>query len=1251
MAARQMDWVLGRVRRTLLPRTTDAVTDAELLRRFVRSRDESAFEALLRRHARMVLGVCRRVLGNDADTEDAFQATFLVFVRKAPSIRPAGMVGNWLYGVAHRTALEVKTARAKRRAKEAQAMPRTETQVNEATDLRVILDQELSRVPDKYRAVVVLCDLEGKTRREAAHELGAAEGTIASRLVRGRAILTRGLAKRGFSGSAGAPAAALAAGDASACVPSLLVTSTLKAVSLWAAGQSTATVVSTQGTGVAQGVLRAMLLTKLKITTAVFLAVAGAGLGVGRLVVPTWAADRAVTGIEPPAKEQQPAARDAPPKKSADESMLTGMVVDDQGLPVAGAQIRMMGPPQHRSRATTAADGTFRLPMPDGRLRFSTHLWAEGDGGRLGLLYLDKAEPGTAVRVVLKPCRESSVKVVDAQDRPIDGARVTLLDGQMLFPLLTTTTGADGSATLRFPADAVVGQIFATKSGAGFDYVSTLAAKRGQERTPRRTPLPEAVALKLAGARTVRVKAVDSANRPVAGVSINPWYVKQHNKPEDVNLSGSEDVVTKTDASGVAVFDWLPEDFEQSISFLSHSQEYSYVEPVWIKREAPAAELTMRLLRKARIAGRVLAADGRPASGIAVEAMGAGVAFHNGHGRTVTKADGSYEMMVNSEEAYIVTVVDDRWAAASKLGVVVREDKPVGGLDFHLAEGTVVRGTVTVGPDRRPVPDQHVTLAERAGEIPAELKKAGDNIYHEVHHLRHADTDGNGRFQFRVGPGVYDLRPSTNVVTKPLAVTVVNQREVKHDFHIPRPEMARLNGTVVDAGGRPVAGAAVWGVYTRQVSRVPMQVATADDGTFSVDRVTVPAVMYAGTADRSRAGIARIGPDDRAVTIRMVPTADAQGRLLDDAGQPAAGGRVKYGIQINLGDADHGPFETWFGGTAVSGPDGRYTLRGLVVGEEFHVSFEHDPEHGPWSPLTTVKPSKAERVALADMRVPRLYRPPTLEEKTEQFFRNRGDLRQRVARARAESKSHYLRVLLIVADPKAPTAAKLTALREDETIAPALWEHEQVAVAADDAAAKTVLREEYGLDVAKAKLPALVVLGEDSKVMAQTSLELERATAAKDVKAFLAAHALPRRDAERLVADALARAQAENKRVWLQESATWCGWCRVLTRFLDEHRPIFDANYVVVEIDRSRCDHGEAVMKRYRPGKDGGIPWCAILDADGRLLANWDGPDGNIGFPSGAKGIDFFLQVLTRTAPRLTAAQVAELRNGLEGKK
>ncbi len=161
MRPRATDWLIQHLSRGALGLDGD-VTDGQLLGRFLARRDEAAFEALLRRHGPMVLGVCRRVLGNSHDADDAFQATFLVLVRKAATVRPASAVGNWLYGVAYRTALEARSAAARRRRKEREVadMARGRPADDDRGELRRLLDQELSRLPDKYRTPIILCDLE-----------------------------------------------------------------------------------------------------------------------------------------------------------------------------------------------------------------------------------------------------------------------------------------------------------------------------------------------------------------------------------------------------------------------------------------------------------------------------------------------------------------------------------------------------------------------------------------------------------------------------------------------------------------------------------------------------------------------------------------------------------------------------------------------------------------------------------------------------------------------------------------------------------------------------------------------------------------------------------------------------------------------------------------------------------------------------------------------------------------------------------
>jgi RNA polymerase sigma factor (sigma-70 family) len=186
--------VLERLRTLAGASGADADADGPLLERFTVRRDEAAFEALLRRHGPLVLGVCRRVLQNSHDADDAFQATFLVLARKAAALDKSGSVANWLYTVAYHIALRARADATRRRAQERElpAMPTTEPSADALwRDLRPVLDEELNRLPEKHRAPVVLCYLEGKTNVEAARLLGWTKGTVSGRLARAREVLQR----------------------------------------------------------------------------------------------------------------------------------------------------------------------------------------------------------------------------------------------------------------------------------------------------------------------------------------------------------------------------------------------------------------------------------------------------------------------------------------------------------------------------------------------------------------------------------------------------------------------------------------------------------------------------------------------------------------------------------------------------------------------------------------------------------------------------------------------------------------------------------------------------------------------------------------------------------------------------------------------------------------------------------------------------------------------------------------------------
>jgi len=298
--------VLPHLHRLLASSTGGAATDRQLLEEFLARRDPAAFASLMRRHGGTVLGVCQRVLNHVHDAEDAFQATFLVLIRKARSIAKREAVGSWLYGVAYRVALKARADAARRRRQEAQAEAhRSEPRDHDRTvqDVRTALDAELHRLPEKYRQPLVLCYFEGKTYAEAAQLLGWPAGTVSIRLARARRLLGNRLARRGLTVASSGLAAIVAAGAASATVPPGLAEATVQAVLRLSAGGATAGV-SSHVLALTEGVVQAMLLRKLKTLTGIVLAVSVLGGGAGILYRCAGVEPASAAQPQPPGKIQ-----------------------------------------------------------------------------------------------------------------------------------------------------------------------------------------------------------------------------------------------------------------------------------------------------------------------------------------------------------------------------------------------------------------------------------------------------------------------------------------------------------------------------------------------------------------------------------------------------------------------------------------------------------------------------------------------------------------------------------------------------------------------------------------------------------------------------------------------------------------------------------------------------------------------------------------------------------------------------------
>jgi RNA polymerase sigma factor (sigma-70 family) len=349
MAPAHLYNVLTYLRQVTHPRGAGDRSDAELLRRFVAGRDAGAFEALLQRHGPKVLAVCRRILDNEADAEDAFQVVFLVLVRQADAVARHESVGSFLHGVALRTALRARSDLAKRRHHERHGptMPAADPPPDTAwQDLRLVLDEEVARLPGKYREPFRLCYLEGKTYDEAAQALGCSKGTVSSRLTRARERLRRRLVGRGVTLSGGLLAAVLSARAAPAAVPPPLLQVTLRAAVEIATGPAGAAGVSSQVLQLTERMVQSMSLSKLRIVGGVLLAACAVGVaGVALSRVP-WAGDSAAIP------------RDEAPARA--EGVPAWQECARLGSAVGGARYALFAP-DSRTLATVDGDRVLRL--------------------------------------------------------------------------------------------------------------------------------------------------------------------------------------------------------------------------------------------------------------------------------------------------------------------------------------------------------------------------------------------------------------------------------------------------------------------------------------------------------------------------------------------------------------------------------------------------------------------------------------------------------------------------------------------------------------------------------------------------------------------------------------------------------------------------------------------------------------------------------------------------------------------------
>ncbi|MBW3598836.1 MAG: carboxypeptidase regulatory-like domain-containing protein [Planctomycetes bacterium] len=931
---------------------------------------------------------------------------------------------------------------------------------------------------------------------------------------------------------------------------------------------------------------------------------------------------------------------------------ISGRVVDAESRGVPGVRVRGFAYTD-LTEATTGDDGSFTLRVLEQRVRQLAIVAEDERGDRLGVYRAKWDDPPTAetpMEISLAACKHLPVRAIDADGVPAAGIRV----GAIIHyaPLVSAETDDKGEAVLKLPTSADVQSLYATKPGVGFDY-RVVKTARDQAHLAKWFDEPP-VRLQLARAQNVEIQLIDAEGEPITGTEVYLWLLNKPGEPDSFNLGYTPtEFRATTNGLGVAEFRGVPDWSVHPLIFWPITESYVRKRILFNPQEHADGRVTVRLERLTPMSGRVQFADGRPGPDVDVHVVGAGYESDGFRETTTTDREGRFDLRVAPNLLYMLVVQDEQYAAQPIDGVVVRPDEAVEGLEFELRPATRVHGRVTVGPEEKPVAGQQMSLRQQGRnlrnlegiELP-NPDQSNRSVQPSVH--RWATTDEGGRYEFFVGPGTFSLSGPSQLKAETFDVN--DESELVFNFAAPRPETGPFTGRVV-AGDppRPAPGAVVEGRYRAFVGRRNLRLRADDQGRFSGERSLHITVIRAMSSDGKLAGIVEIGTDQAEATISIGPLASVRARLIDSQTRnPLPETKVRWGRRIYLGN-DDAPWETAWGGTVTTDSLGSFELKGLVVGQEYSLSVPRGD--GSYGGLPSVTPERAETIDLGDLPLKPPYKPPTFEERVDRELASGRPPQERYDHALKEAERLRQHVLVVFVERDAPLTESWFKLRFDKPLVRAALPDYQVLQIDAESEGAAALASRLGVALKRETLPAWRF----SNAMGEKQTgPIPRLTEAGGIDQaglleLLARHAPEPLDARQLLKDALAEAAASNRRVMIQETATWCGPCHMLARYLERHRSIWEKDYIWIRIDQ-RWHGSDEVMDGIKEGYRGGIPWFAILDGAGKVLATSDGPDGNIGYPGEPAGIEHFLGMLRSTMQRISEHELTTLREALESR-
>ena len=875
--------VVGRLR-VGLAKAGPEPTDRQLLDAFLHQHDQDAFAQLVRRHQHVVQAAIAKVLVDPADIEDAFQATFLVLVRKARSLSWRSGLGTWLYAVAHRVAVNAWTAVRERVRREGQAA-RTEGQ-HAAPDLSwreacVLLHDELNKLPDKFRLPLLLCYLEGKSRDEAAEQLGISPGGVKGRLERGRNLLRDRLARRGVCLSVGLWAV-LAHSPAGASPPRLVES----AVAV-ARGAVPARVAA-----LAQGVTARMVLTNIKLFTGALLAAGLVSILLTSQPTPPLAASPPAAA---PQKSEEPRAETTKPDDAPKEVEITGRVLDPDGQPAAKVTVMLRGyhfdvptdtsTTKEVATVVTGEDGRFRMKVkspPSG-----TMLVASTAG--FGLAW-DWYSPDPPNEVTLQLTKDQPItgEVLDLEGKPVQGARIRVMDiscgakGDLEdyledlarrqyrflncqgFPEAIGTAVADARGRFRLTGFGRERAVRAVIEGEGIAIAEV-------EIFTRLGAVPKVNDGRHLPAYRAEFKHIAAPSRPVVGVIrdrdtgkpiAGAVVLVRSEKLEKSEYPGRRLYSTKTDAAGRYRLSSMPHGGENWVSVTSTGAAPYLGATVPVPRTQGTDPITLDIGLKRGVWVECHVTDGAKGKPVC---WGTGQYFAEPSNPDLGEVEGNIGAVLHSPE--------------------VRSD-----------EQGVIRVAALPGKGLIAVRfDSMYLTADQLGE-PEELDRTYGAVARQFNAL--------GRFDAAKDAGA-----------------------VKLNIRLEKGET--IPGKLVGPDGKPVTGAWIFGQRSGSLWSGPVD---TDEFTLEVFSRAHPRFVAVTHPEKGLAAVVQVAAGQERITAQLLPAATVWGRLVDADGKPRAGVLLKLSYQMTP--------TTWTDQPAPkvkTDAEGRFRIPGLLPGVEYSI--------------------------------------------------------------------------------------------------------------------------------------------------------------------------------------------------------------------------------------------------------------------------------------------------------------------------